>query len=179
MRIKQFFLVCVLCLTAAAYANADTGIGARLKSEEPVRVYLGDFTSASAQTGVTPADYKKIVEASLLARKSLKFNVVSDPAQSRIQISAVIKKYQYLEKGPLKAIPNTALMTIDAVQTATCNYAEMEVEFTVKDTKDNKILWNDTPSVYLKKVMTAGESVPLICDKVTKSFITKCFGKPK
>ena len=92
-------------------------------------------------------------------------------------MSAVIKKYQYSEKGPLKPTPSIGTTLLDAAATMTENYVEMVVEYTVFDTKSDKELWKDTVSEYIKKKMTAIESVPLICDVVTRTFIWKCFGK--
>ena len=53
------------------------------------------------------------------------------------------------------------------------------MEFTVTDTRTGAVLWKDSASGYMKKVMTPEESIPLIYDKVSRVFVSKCFGKPK
>lgn len=172
------FVLIGLLFGVQAYA-AQGELGAKLKNQEPVKVYLGDFPCKVTQSGVTSEAYKKFLQDALVQRKSLKFSPVNNPAESLIQITGSVKSYQYLERGPLKVTPSAGMTALDAVQTATCNYAEMEADYVVTNTKTGEVLWKDTLNVYLKKVMTPAESIPLIYDKITKSFIKNCFGKPK
>ncbi len=58
------------------------------------------------------------------------------------------------------------------------NYVEMEVKFTVIDTKKNEVIWQDMVSSFIKRKMTVAESIPLIYDKVSRDFLWKCFGRP-
>jgi hypothetical protein len=84
-----------------------------------------------------------------------------------------------MERGPLKPTLSLETAAIDAVATSTQNYADMNVAFTIVDTKTGKTLWQGDVYDYLKKTMTEQESLPLIYDKVARKFVVKSFGKAK
>jgi len=175
---KAIFTVCVLyfmCL-GQVYAKGIT-IGHLFEGKSPVRAHVSAVTNESGQSQVSVELFKKTLEDSLNNRKAMDFDTVNDPAVSDIQITAVIKKYQYLKRGPFNPSPGIATTLADAAATATSNYVEMEVLYTITDTKNNKVLWMDDVKEYIKKVMTPEESIPLIYDKVTRTFISQCFGQ--
>ncbi len=149
----------------------------KINDKIAVKVYIKEVINQSGQNQIMPEIFKKELEASLHQRRSIKFEVVNSPAESDIEMSALIKSYQYLEKGPLKPSMGIETTLLDAAATMTENYVEMAVEYTVVDTKSNKALWKNTISEYIKKKMTPEESIPLIYDVVTRTFIWKCFGK--
>ena len=160
-------------------AMAEEGQLWRLaKKSGVIKVFLGSFTNDSGQSQVSPEEFRKAVEETLVNRKSTKFQIVSAPADSDIQISAIIQKYRYLDRGPFKATPGIATTLLDTAATATANYVDMNVIFTVIDAKTNAVLWKDTIEPYAKKGMTASESIPIIYEKCAKHFVWKCFGKP-
>jgi hypothetical protein len=82
-----------------------------------------------------------------------------------------------LNRGPFNPNPGIATMLADAAATATLNYVEMAVLYTIIDAKNNKVLWSDDVKEYIKKTMTPEESIPLICDKVDRTFLSQCFGE--
>ena len=176
---RAIAVIGVAVCVGASSACAEYGpIGSSFKGKEPVKVYIGEMANESGQSQVTPETYKKDLEQGLRNRKSLTFQIVPTAAESDIQIAAVIKQYRYLERGPLKPSIGIQTTLLDAAASATHNYAEMTVDYTVTDTKTGKALWKNTINEYLKKVMTPGESIPMISDKVTRAFIARCFGKP-
>jgi hypothetical protein len=122
-------------------------------------------------------DFKKAFEQALLNRKSVIFAIAKTPAESDVQISGVIKKYIYSEKDPIKPSASAATLILDAATTE--NFVEMEADFKVVDTKSGDTVWEDKVSTYIKKMMTPGESVPLIYEKLSRNFLAKSFGKPK
>lgn len=149
----------------------------KIKDRIPVKVYIKDVVNQSGQGQLAPETFRNILGQSLLKRRSIKFDVVNSPAESDIQVSAIIKSYKYMERGPLKPSLSIGVMFADAAATASQNYVEMETEYSVIDTKSGKMLWDNTISEYLKKKMTPEESIPMICDAVTRAFVWKCFGK--
>ncbi|MEI8345039.1 MAG: hypothetical protein WCG06_03095 [Candidatus Omnitrophota bacterium] len=179
-KVKLLVAAVVACLAFARVAGAEDGaLGTQLKAHEPVKVSFGEFVNQTGSQEVTAETFKKALEEALAARKSLRFELVSNPGDGRIQISGTLKKYQYLEKGPLKITPSLGMTAIDAVRTATGNYVEMEVELVVLEPHSGRILWKDVISTFLKEPMTQKQSVPRIYQKVLKSFLKNCFGKPK
>ncbi|MFA5144265.1 MAG: hypothetical protein WC522_08925 [Candidatus Omnitrophota bacterium] len=173
-------LVVVFCLIAfsglaAAFAQEEP-IGRMFKTE-PVKVYIKEIQNQSGQNTVTPEILRKALEQSLNQRRAIKFQVVKTPAESDVQIAAVITKYQYLERGPFKPNPGIGTMLLEAAATASHNYVELAVDYTVTDARGEKQLWQKTISEYIKKNMTPDESIPLICDAGTRAFVWKCFGK--
>ena len=111
-------------------------------------------------------------------RKSTKFEVVKTPEESDVQVATVIKKYQYMERGPIKPTPGIATTLLDCAATALENYVEMSVAILVTSTKTGDTLWKDDLNPYIKKKMSPEESISYISDKVASHFVWKCFGKP-
>ncbi|MDD5422871.1 MAG: hypothetical protein WC592_00700 [Candidatus Omnitrophota bacterium] len=144
----------------------------------PIKVFMKDFVNESGQNQLVMGELEKTVEKSLLARKAVTFHIAKTIEQSDICISCTVKKYQYLEKGPLKFSPSPQAMLLDAAASATENYVEMDAEFVIADSRTNKTLWKDTIGFYEKKVMTPAESTPIIYDHVARRFLWKSFGKP-
>ncbi|MDD5136011.1 MAG: hypothetical protein PHN63_01530 [Candidatus Omnitrophica bacterium] len=176
---KLVLMVCLFSLIGLSTAPAQEEPIGRMFKAEPVKVYIKDVVNQSGQDQITPASFKKELVDSLHERRAMKFEVVDNPAGSDIQVAAVITKYQYLEKGPIKFSPGVETMLLDAAATMTENYVEMSVDYTVTDTKTNKELWRHTISEYIKKKMTPEESIPLIYDVETRAFVWKCFGKAR
>lgn len=146
---------------------------------KPVKVFIGNFTNESGKSQVNPEEFKSVLKESLLNRKSVTFIVVNEPSESDLSISGIIKKFQYLERGPMKVTPSPLGIALDAAASATHNYVEMEVRFVVTDSKTKNVLWEDDMYDYKKKLMTHQESMPVIYDKVTRMFLSKSFGKPR
>jgi hypothetical protein len=55
----------------------------------------------------------------------------------------------------------------------------MEAEFDIVDTKTGKTVWKDTISAYKEKMMTPSESIPIIYEKISRTFLWRSFGKPR
>jgi hypothetical protein len=154
-------------------------IGEKYKDKQPVKVYVDGFTNESGKDLISPEAFKKVLETSLVNRKSMAFMIVQNPAESILRVSGIIKHYQYMNRGPFKVTPSVGGLLLETAATAAHNYVEMMVTFTVIDTKSGKIVWERTLSDYVKKDMTPEQSIPIIYDKTTRDFLSKCFGKPK
>lgn len=149
-------------------------LAAMAQNKHPINVYLKDFSNESGQQQIAAADFMKEVEKAFLKRQSVSFSMAKAPQESDVEVSAVIKSYQYAEKDPVK--PSLSfIMALDAVTTE--NYAEMAVEFTVSDPKSGGVLWKDTVTSYAKRSMTPAESVPAVYDRVARDFVARAFGK--
>lgn len=178
-------VVAVLCLLSlvglsSAFAEGST-MGHLFKKQAdnkvPVKVYIKEITNQSGNNQVVTDTFAKELESSLHERRSIKFQVVPTPDESDIQISAAIKSFQYLERGPLKPSIGIGTTLLDAAATATQNYVDMAIDYTVADSKTDKVLWQGSVNEYLKKKMTEAESIPLIYAVVTRTFVWRCFGK--
>ncbi len=179
---KIFSVACLISLLSLSLALADEPtigwlFNDKIDKQLPVKVYIKDIIDESGQLKLASEPFKKELENSLHERRSIKFLVVNNAAESDIQIAAVIKNFKYMEKGVFKPSPGVGTMLLDAAATMSQNYVEMSVEFTVIDSKTGQTLWKNTISQYLKKIMTEAESKPLIYDAVTRTFVWKCFGK--
>ena len=178
--VKAFMVLSIIASLAFGQqaAMAEGGQLWRLAEKSGViKVFLGNFTNDSGQSQVSPEEFRKAVGDMLINRQSTKFQIVNAPADSDIQVSAIVQKYRYLDRGPLKVTPGLTTL-LDAAATATANYVDMIAVFTVVDTKTNAVLWKDTIEPYAKKEMSAAESIPVIYEKCAKHFVWKCFGKP-
>jgi len=180
MRSAIALAVCFLLSVGTCTLFAEPGNVALLyKNTSPIKVYLGEFKNTSGQDAVTPEMLKKEIEKSLLNRRSVRFSVVTNPAESDVQVTGEIKIFKYLEKGPLKITPSAGGIVLDAAVTMVTNYVELEVAFDVIDTKSGASVWKDVNNLYDKKILKREESIPHICDKMARHFVSECFGKGK
>jgi len=176
--VKRFFLFFaffLFMLNGFKSSAEEADLSWMAKDKKPIRVFVKGFVNESGEAQILPEDFKKDFEEALINRRSVRFDLAQNFEASDIQISGAIKKYRYLEKDPVTISPGVGTLLLDAVTTE--NYVEMEIEFTVTDTKTSKILWNKPTTSYIKRMMTPKESIPLIYDKVSRTFLWKCFGK--
>jgi hypothetical protein len=177
--ISAFCMISFVCCAMGLASEETIGwlFKDKINDKVPVKVYIKDIVNQTGQGQITSEAFKKELEASLHERRSIRFIVVNNVSESDIQMIANIKDFKYMEKGIFKPTPGIATTLLDAVATMTENYVEMTVEYTVIDTKSDKMLWNHTINEYIKKRMTEEECIPLIYDAVTRTFVWKCFGK--
>ncbi len=177
---KCSITVTALFLALSLFTPSSYGDEIYLSSEcQPIKVYLKGFSNESGQPQISAEEFAKEVAKAFTNRKAVLFQVVKTPEESDIVVSGAIKRYQYLDRGPLTLTPGIGVMVVDAVATATENYVEMAVEFTIADAKDGSTLWKNTLHSYIKQTMTPDESIPLIYDKAARGFVARSFGKGK
>ena len=178
-KILALAVVMSLALAAPAMAAYQKSIGRLFADKPDVKVYVNEVKNESGDNVATADAFHQVLISSLMNRRSMHFVIVKDPTKSDIEVSALITKFQYMDRGPLKPSPGVQTTLLDAVATATENYVEMTVDFTVTDPKSGKTLWQGDVYDYIKQVMTPSESAPLIYDRVARRFLWKCFGKPR
>jgi len=168
----------IVMLTACQIAMAEmVDVSRWLDRSDPIKIYISAVTNESGQSQIAPEDFKKALESSIKNRRSMKFEIVSDPLASDFQIAAIIKKYSYSKTDPVNSIAGPSALILDAVTTE--NYAEMDVDFTITSSRDKTVVWKDNISDYVEHTMTPGESIPMVYDKVARRFLWKAFGKGK
>lgn len=171
-------LIAALLLAGSLATAVESDLSNLAKSKSPLKVYVNGFTDESGENLVIPEDFKKALEVALTNRKSVKFEITASRDSGDVEISGIIRKFRYLERGPMKVSPSAGGMLLDAMATATHNYVEMNTRFTVTDIKTGRLLWDNTIEVYAKKKMSPDESVPVIYDKISRVFLSECFGHP-
>lgn len=171
-------LVMAGCIFCQSFAMADGDLSLYTNSGRPIKVFIGNFTNESGKDKIKGEEFKGVFEDVTLNRKSVKFVIVNDPSDSELTISGVIKQFQYLDKGPMKLTPSAWGMALDAAASATQNYVEMEVDFTVAKTKTGEVMWKGPIYDYKKKIMTHEESIPIAYNEVARLFFERSFGKP-
>jgi len=175
---NALFICFIVMLTACGIAAAETvDVSRWLDKDDPVKVYVSGVTNESGQAQIVADDFKKALESSLKNRRSMKFEIVGDPAASDIKIAAVIKKYSYSVTDPINSVAGPSALLLDAATNE--NYAELGVDFTVTSTKDGAVVWKDNVFDYVEHMMTPAESIPMVYDKVTRRFLWQAFGKGK
>jgi hypothetical protein len=175
--------LCFFAVIASLFFSQSAAIAAgelwRIAGDDnAIKVFISDPINESGQGQIIPDSFKKALETALANRKSIKFELVKTQAECEVQVSSIIKKFMYMEKGPMKPTPGIGTTLLDAAASMTQNYAEMTVSFIVTNPKTGGLLWSDTLNPYVKKKMAPEESISLICAKVASDFAWKCFGKP-
>lgn len=174
--LKNWLLaLCVLCL-ACQVSFASEGDLHKMGRDMPViKVFIGDISNKSGHDPINASDFKNSLEEAIKNRKSVNFEIVKSLDISNIQITAIIKKYQYLKDDPITTYGTSWGFVLDAATSE--NYTELQVEFTVADSKSGNILWKQDVTTFAKKMMSPEESIPLIYEKTSRTFLSKCFGK--
>lgn len=170
-------IIFFLTLTRASVHAEINALHGYIQNAKAIKVYVKDPVNESTNAKLKNAEFKKAIDSAFAARKSVAFTVVSSPSESDIQVESHVKQFQYLDRGPLKPTVSPGTMALDMMATADSNYADMDVRFLVTDTKSNKVLWDDSVYVYIKKKMTEEGSFPLVFDKIARKFVAKSFGK--
>lgn len=170
-------LSALACMLPCSASWAKDELAYLVKDNSPVKVFVAGFVNESGQNQILPEEFKVSFENTLLNRKSVSFMVVNNINESDVRISGIIKKYLYSKTDPITTYASPSGLLLDAVTTE--NYCEMNVEFTVTDTRAAKVVWKKEVSTFIKRTMTPDESIPLIYDKVSRNFLWKSFGKPK
>ena len=169
--------VSALFILISSVSNAGSiDVSRILKNKDSISVHVSGFADDTGGTRISANDFKQSFEAALLKRKSIKFEIAKNHEASDIEISGTIKKYQYLASDPVTTFASPTGLLLDAMTTE--NYVTMETEFQVVETRTRQTIWKDRVSAFLKRKMTKDESVPLIYDKLSRTFLWKCFGKP-
>ncbi|MFA6079538.1 MAG: hypothetical protein WC779_07340 [Candidatus Omnitrophota bacterium] len=171
-------LVAICFLMQGAVCFADGRNLAHLYRGEEIKVFVKSIVNESEKKDLSVPDFKKEVEKAFTNRRSVDFEVVSSAEASDVEVAGVIKQYQYLVKGPMKPSLGIETTALDIAATMTENYADMNVSFTITDSKTGKVLWTNDIYEYEKKVMTEGESIPIMFDKIARKFVVRSFGKP-
>lgn len=167
----------VLMVNSLAYCR-DVSPSELVNKKKPLVVKLMTFEDASGQPDIKILEFKKAVETAMAKRGGGSLFTVTDrPDISDILVYATIKKFEYSEKDPITSFGSPTMLLLDAATSE--NYVTMDVEFTVIDTKTNKIIWKNKVTDFKKKMMSRQDSIPIIYDKVARTFLWKCFGRPK
>lgn len=173
------FAVIAFLVIGQSIVMAEGGDLWRLAEKKgSIKVYIGEPNNESGQSKVVRTDFKKALESALINRKAVKFEIAKTKEESDVQIYSIIKKFMYMEKGPIKPTPGIATTLLDVAASATMNYVEMAVEFAVIKTGSDELIWKDTLSPYIKEKMSPEDSIPLISNRLASHFVWKCFGKP-
>ncbi|MEI6862909.1 MAG: hypothetical protein WCK38_00705 [Candidatus Omnitrophota bacterium] len=177
--VKRAIFLCFIAILAAWQAvYAETiDISRYLDKGNPVKIYISGVTNESGQDQVSADAFKKVLESSIRNRRSVKFEIVNDPASSNFQITAAIKKYSYSKTDPINSVAGPSALLLDAATTE--NYAELGVDFIVTSTGNGNIVWKGNVFDYVEHMMTPGESVPMVYDKTARRFLWQAFGKGK
>jgi hypothetical protein len=142
--------------------------------KQPISIFFKDFSNESGQPQIIPAEFMNEIRKAFVERRSVSFVIAKTLQDSDMVVSAAIKSYQYLEKDPVK--PSLSfIMALDAATTE--NFAEISADFTVTDAKNGSVLWKETVTSYVKKMMTPAQSLPLVYDKLARHFVSKAFGR--
>ncbi|MDD5427951.1 MAG: hypothetical protein PHI58_01800 [Candidatus Omnitrophica bacterium] len=173
-----FFAVIASLALGQTAATAEGGLWRIGQDKGSIKVYVGEPENRSGQNKIVKIDFKKALESALLNRKSVKFELAKTPQESDVQIYSVIKKFMYMERGPIKPTPGLGTTLLDMAASATMNYAEMAVEFAVIKTDTGELVWKELLNPHIKEKMSAEDSIPLISNKIASNFVWKCFGKP-
>ncbi len=177
-------IILTVLMLMAVLASSTTVIARKAKSlygfamsKKEVNIYIGKFRGSDKAKEIDAKKLIEAIESRLKKRKTITFNIVKDLKDADLSVRGGILRYIYREKDPIDIFIPLGLI-IDLFTDK--NYARLEFEVEVLDTKKKKIVWDR----YLKATITQFDlskekSIPLIIDRAAYVFIKECFGKPK
>lgn len=175
MNRKIFILLFILSVCSPVYGRGKNLY--HLVEEGKLKVYLADFQSDTEK--VSPKVFKNIFKDTLSTRKKENFEIVENKESAEILVSCNILSFKYLEKDPVDHIVGgISGLIVDTLVDQ--NYAQVEVEFSVFRSSDNRRLWhNKFATSVTQSDMPEPDSIPKVIVECSKRFIFLCFGKPR
>ncbi len=148
----------------------------RFRKEKLVKVFILPAENLSKSDKPDAKGLVRELADALEKRKSINFDVVDERGNSDITIGCNITVFLWSEDDPIDLLVGTYGIAYDMLTSE--NYAYQEALFTVTDTKEAEVLWEEKLKIDLTQgEMTEEKSIPLINKKTVKVFIRDCFSR--
>lgn len=167
----------VLGLYATVTANRVKNLYNFAMSAKDLDIHVGKITISEKAKDVDKRLLSDALKTKLLDRKTVNFNIVQNLSDADLSIECDVTQFVYREKDPIDIFIPVGLVIDLATKK---NYARIEYEIKVTDTKKNKVVWKKKLKATVTQFdMPKEKSLSLIADRAAYFFIKECFGKTK
>ena len=172
-------IIALLIITFGFYSTVIANKTGQLQNfaltNKTVNIHLGEFRSLDKARDIEASRVAEALGSRLKQRKTVAFNIVKSIEEADLSISADLIEFIYSEGDPVDILLPLGLV-VDVLTKK--NYARLEFEINVLDTKKNKVVWKR----YLKATLTEDDmskekSIPLIIDRAAYVIVKECFGR--
>ena len=149
---------------------------ASLSRKAVVSVYVAPPTDVSELKAVDREAFKKALEDTLLARKSIKFQIAPKPSEADLTVDTKITEYYWTDHDPVDMLVGVGGTALDAARVE--KYARLQAVLTVTDAKTSRLLWTDKLIATITgDGLTQEEGPARISKDMAEIFVRTCFGK--
>jgi hypothetical protein len=174
---KKIFLSAVLVFSFALMTG--TCYAATLYQQlagKKVKVYVSAPIDNATNKKADLAGLKTALENALKERKSISFEIVGSPEAADYTIDTSVTEFFWTPNDPVDMIGGLSMAAADAALIQ--DYVRMQALFTIKEVKNGSEVWKDTLlSTVTKTGMSEEQSVPLINEDMSATFVKTAFGK--
>jgi len=172
-----FILIFAAVFSYEASARKVDNLYEKLSRKSAVKTYVAPIAEPAIETSPDVKNLRKTLEDQLTTRLNIDFDIVDSEEEADIIISCEILEYFWTEEDPLDTW-GVAAMAVDVALKE--NYSLMEAIFTVTNAKNGRVmLKRRLRGTITDNSMTEEDSLTMINERIVKTFIRKCFGKPK
>ena len=176
MKLKSISLAVFFSIFLAAVSWAVPQSLYPLLDGKTVKVFIAEPKDSTKEHETDPKALKAKIEDALVKRKSIAFEAVKDAQAADLLIETNIQEFMWTEHGPVDMLMGVSTAVIDAMTVR--EYARIQADMTVTDTKSKKELWKYRVMARVKKSpMTRAESIPLVQQEFARTFAKLCFAK--
>ena len=174
---KKLLLFCSFFAFFASTAAAEPNpLYEELSRGKEIKVFV-KFPGDSGASKLDAQRFKAAVEKALMARKSIRFNVVSTESEARLVIDSDIKGFLFSLTDPLDMLVGVVMAAMDAAKVD--HFASAEIRFIVREAS-GKTRWEEVVHASLTdEKFTEIEAREKILDRAADVFIRSAFGKKK
>lgn len=173
--------VVIFAVTLGVYSTVTAYGGKNLynfaTSNKTISVYIGAFKTSENAKDIDARKLAENLKLRLRDRKTINFSIVDNIKDADLAISGNLIEFIYWKNDPIDIFIPLGLV-IDLVTNK--NYARLEYNISVLDTKKNKVVWEKHLKATLTEFdMPKEKSIPLVTERAAYVFVKECFGRPK
>lgn len=169
----------LLAVLAFSFVLSGTSYAATLYQQlsgKKVKVYVAQPIDSASNKKTDLAGLKTSLENALKERKSISFEVMGAPEEADYTIDTDVQEFFWTPNDPVDMIGGLSMAAADAALIQ--DYVRMQAIFTVKEVKSGREAWKDTLlSTVTKSGMSEEQSIPLINEDMSATFVKTAFGK--
>jgi hypothetical protein len=175
-KIALFVLALSFLWAVPLFASTGNASLYPLFKNKTVKIHVSEVKDSTKGHEADPKIVRQKIEEALTKRKSVKFEVVTDPSQADLVVNTDVSEFFWTDHDPVDMMMGAATTAYDIAVVE--DYARLQADMTVVDNKSKKELWKEHVMATVTKMkMPLPDSVPEVSEHLAKIFIKDCFSK--
>lgn len=164
-----------LFLVASMSYAASEELKNFLKEHNTIKICI-ELKNSSEDDKVDIDRLKELLEKGFASRRSHKFIIVANPAESDIVLKGDVKEYMWTDTDPVDQVWGFGPAAMDAATSE--HYARMQLQTEIVNAKNNRVLWSEKIQANMtKSIMPKDSSYELVYNRFVKTILIQIFKK--